>query len=301
MKKKTSTDAEKRMELTQHLGELRSRIIRSIWYLIVGAVIGYQFFPKFYDTLYKPLQVEQARQNRLRPATVNGEGRPVDLAKGAVPTKSEFDALVAEVKDQRTNPSAKPVMSIVFRSFAEPFLVKLKVSVILGFCLVLPFVLWELSQFITPALTPDEKKPMRMLVPLSSLLLILGIAVAYRTMFYAMTWFLSYLDDFPQPAVLMQDPNDYILFFVKMMAAFGLAFQLPVVLMGLAFAGLVTSKGLLKNWRWGVVLGAVGGIFTPSNDLISMAMLGIPLTSLYFISILLVRFVERMKEKNKKE
>ena len=61
-------------------------------------------------------------------------------------------------------------------------------------------------------------------------------------MFFAMRWFLSYLDDFPQPAVLMQDPNDYILFFVKMMAAFGLAFQLPVVLMGMAFVGLVSLE-----------------------------------------------------------
>ncbi len=297
--KRTPTNEEKRMELTEHLGELRSRIIRSLWYLILGAIIGYQLFPSFYGALYRPLSQEMAKQNRLRPPVVN-EGALLSVpAKGAVPTKDEYDHVVKDLQELRQNPPAKPVMSIVFRSFQEPFLVKLKVSMIFGFCLVLPLIFWELALFITPAMTPEEQKPLRLLVPLSALLLLGGVTVAYNTMFYAMHWFLSYLDDFPQPAVLMQDPNDYILFFVKMMAAFGIAFQLPVVLMGMAFAGLVTSKGLLKQWRWGIVLGALGGVFTPSNDVISMAMLGIPLTALYFLSILLVRAVERIKAKSK--
>ena len=295
--KRERTHEEKRMELTEHLGELRTRIIRSIWYLVIGSIIGYQFFPVFYGALYRPLSREMARQNKLRPAAVNVEVLTSTYAQKENPTKQEFDALVNDVKELQANPPAKPVMSIVFRSFQEPFLVKLKVGMIFGFCLVLPLVMWEIALFITPAMTPEEQKPLRMLIPLSAILLLGGITVAYNTMFYAMQWFLSYLEDFPQPAVLMQDPNDYILFFVKMMAAFGIAFQLPVVLMGLAFAGVVTSKGLLKQWRWGIVLGAAGGVFTPSNDLISMAMLGIPLTCLYFLSILLVKVVENMKAK----
>src|SRR5262249_21129474 len=149
-------------------------------------------------------------------------------------------------------------------------------------------------------LTPQERRPLRLLAPVSVLLLAFGVAVAYVTMFYAMRWFLSYLDDFPQPAVLMQDPNDYILFFVKMMAAFGVAFQLPVVLMGGAYVGLVTSKGLIKHWRWGVVVAALGGVFTPSNDLFSMALMSIPLLILYGGSIFLVMLIERIKAKDKK-
>ncbi|MBC7528667.1 MAG: preprotein translocase subunit TatC [Chthonomonadaceae bacterium] len=299
--KREKTVNEKRMELTEHLGELRIRIIRAFWYLIVGAIIGYQLFPRFYGMLYRPLSQEMARQNKTRPPIVNAGENKSRYAQGQIPTKSEHDALVNDVNELRQNPPAKPIMSIVFRSFQEPFLVKLKVSMIFGFCLVLPFILWELALFITPAMTPEEQKPLRFLIPLSALLLMGGVTVAYKTMFYAMQWFLSYLDDFPQPAVLMQDPNDYILFFVKMMAAFGIAFQLPVVLMGMAFAGIVTSKGLLKQWRWGIVLGALGGVFTPSNDLISMAMLGVPLTCLYFLSIILVRMVENMKAKAKRK
>ena len=289
---------DKRMELTEHLGELRTRIMRSIMYIIVGAIVAYQFFPLLYGALYRPLSQEMRRQNSARTDVVNVTRLESVEAKGAVPTKDEYDRLVRDLRSMRDNPPARPVMSIVFRNFHEPFMVRVSVSMIFGLVLVTPLVLWELALFITPALTPTERRPLRLLIPISIFLMAAGVAVAYTTMFYAMRWFLSYLDDFPQPAVLMQDPNDYILFFVKMMAIFGLAFQLPVVLMGGAFAGLITSNGLIKHWRWGFVIAALGGVFTPSNDLPSIALMSGPLLLLYFGSIVLVRFVERMKAKN---
>ena len=298
-KNDTRRDDDKRMELTEHLGELRSRIIRSLYYLVIGAIVAYQFFPMLYGTLYRPLSKEMQAQNRERRDVVNPNTLLSHIAKGPIPTKEEYDNVVKDLENLRDNPPARPVMSIVFRNFHEPFLVRISISMIFGFVLVIPLILWELALFITPALTVEERRPLRLLIPLSAFLLAVGILVAYQTMFYAMHWFLSYLDDFPQPAVLMQDPNDYILFFVKMMAAFGIAFQLPVVLMGGAFAGLITSKGLIKHWRWGFVLAALGGILTPSNDLPSIALMAIPLLMLYFGSIVLVRFVERMKAKSK--
>ena len=290
---------DKRMELTEHLGELRSRIMRSIMYAVVGAIIAYQFFPMLYGALYKPLSQEMNRQNTTRQNIVNPVLPLSHEAKGPVPTKEEFDNLYRDYLNLRDNPPARPVMSIVFRGFQEAFLVRVSVSMIFGLVLITPLVLWELAMFITPALTPTERRPLRLLIPVSVFLMASGIAVAYTTMFYAMHWFLSYLDDFPQPAVLMQDPNDYILFFVKMMAVFGLAFQLPVVLMGGAFAGLITSKGLIKHWRWGFVIAALGGVFTPANDMFSIALMAGPLLLLYFGSILLVKIVEKMKAKNK--
>lgn len=289
---------DKRMELTEHLGELRSRIVRSIMYAVVGAIIAYQFFPMLYGALYKPLMQEMTRQNHTRMSVVNSTPLLSLPAKGAIPTKEEYDRLVDDVHNVYENPPARPVMSIVFRGFQEAFLVRVSVSMIFGLVLITPLVLWELAMFITPALTPTERKPLRLLIPVSIFLMAAGVAVAYTTMFYAMHWFLSYLDDFPQPAVLMQDPNDYILFFVKMMAVFGLAFQLPVLLMGGAFIGLITSKGLIKHWRWGFVIAALGGVFTPANDMFSIALMSGPLLLLYFGSIVLVKIVEKMKAKN---
>jgi len=292
---------EKRMELTGHLAELRSRIIRSILYLVLGAILAYQFFPALYGFLYRPLEREMQRQNTEKVRLVDGETLVIPHATSNPPSKKDFDALADAVRWIQTHPVRTPVMSIVFRDFFEPFMVRLKISIIYGFILVLPLVVGEAAAFITPALTPQERRPLRLLLPVSVLLLIFGVTVAYCTMFFAMHWFLSYLDDFPQPAVLMQDPNTYILFFVKMMAAFGLAFQLPVVLMFGAFVGLITSKGLLKHWRWGVVIAALGGVFTPSNDLFSMALMSFPLLLLYGASIYLVKFVERMKARDREQ
>jgi Sec-independent protein secretion pathway component TatC len=126
-------------------------------------------------------------------------------------------------------------------------------------------------------------------------LMLAGALVAYITMFFAVGWFLGYLNNFPQPAILMQDPNDYILFLLKMMAAFAIAFQLPVVLMALAYAGLVTSKGLITQWKWGLVIACLGMVFTPANDPWSLALIAVALLILYFGSILLVKYIERTR------
>jgi len=297
---------DKRMELTEHLGELRTHIIRSLWYLVIGAVVCYNLFAPLYGAMYKPLEhelskriLEQSKKN------VRHEGKPdangdvliLPTAQHDPPTRAEFQQLVDAVEWVYEHPAARPYMGIVFQNFYEPFTVKVTIGVIFGFILTSPLVVREFALFLLPALTPAERKPLKALVPLSVFLLICGITVAYFTMFFAMGWFLSYLDDFPKGATLMQNPNDYILFFVKMMAAFGIAFQLPVVLMGGAFMGIITSKGLIKNWRWGVMIAFLGGLLTPSNDLMSWALMCGPLLILYFGSILLVKMVENSRAK----
>ena len=299
---------EKRMELTEHLGELRSRIIRSLWYLTIGACIAYYFFQPLFGLLQKPLEKEITRLNQAQvdrqikaqedlERKTSGNIIILPYATHDPPTKEEFNKLVDTMNWIRKHPVAIPMMGNVFHNFHEPFMVRLTIGVLTGFILVLPLVISELAMFISPALTPQEKKPLRMLVPLSVLLMIAGVAVAYATMFYAMNWFLSYLDDFPQPSVLMQDPQDYVTFFVKMMAAFALAFQLPVILMGGAFLGFVTSKGLIKHWRWGVIVAFLGGLLTPANDPMSWILMVVPLLLLYFGSIALVKWIEVVRAK----
>ena len=300
---------DKRMELTEHLGELRTHIIRSIWYLVIGAVIAYNFFGPLYGAMYRPLERELTQRNaaRLKKSVIHGRvtaanGTDVLILPKALhdpPTREEFQQLVDAIEWVHEHPSAAAYAGIMFKNFYEPFTVKVTIGVIFGLILTSPLVVREFSLFLLPAMTPAERKPLRVLVPLSILLLLFGITIAYFTMFSAMGWFLSYLDDFPKGAGLIQDPNDYIMFFVKMMAAFGIAFQLPVALMGGAFMGLVTSKSLIKNWRWGFMLALLGGLLTPGNDPMSWALMSGPMLLLYFGSIPLVKIVENSRAKQK--
>jgi sec-independent protein translocase protein TatC len=304
-------DDDKRMELTEHLQELRSRIMRSLVYLVAGAILAYCYFTPIYNFLKWPLDktirnVNDARIKRDIAATSGhtANGRDIfvlpDLIEPGKPVTAEkYNEMVRALDWMRHHPMSMPIMGDVFRGFHEMFLVQLQVSILIGFILAIPLVIWELAQFITPALTADERKPLRVLIPISIFLMLCGVTVAYLTLFFAMAWFVSFLDAFSSNAALLQSPNDYVMFFIKMMAAFAIAFQLPVVLMGGAYLGLVTSKGLIKNWRWGIVLAALGGLLTPSNDLPSMALMAIPLLMLYFGSIFLVRMVEGWKEKEK--
>ncbi|CEK15776.1 Sec-independent protein secretion pathway component TatC [Chthonomonas calidirosea] len=301
---KTPHYDEKRMELTEHLAELRMRIIRSLFYVLVGAILAYQVFTPIYNFLYQPLakQIDRLDKQRII-ANTTSANKIVFGSDGHIylpplhnpPTYQDIENLRELVIWGLQHPGQKPVIGDVFRNFHEMFLVRLKLSLLFGFILVIPFVLWEAAAFVLPALTPQERRPLRLMFPISVFLLLFGVVVAYITMFYAMGWFLSYLSDFPPGATLMQDPNDYIVFMVKMMAAFGVAFQLPVVLMAGTYLGIVNSKSLIKQWRWGVLIAVVGGLLTPSNDIISWTLMVIPLLVLYFGSYFLVRLVEWIK------
>jgi sec-independent protein translocase protein TatC len=289
------------MELTEHLGELRTRILRSIMYLVVGAVIAYQFFAPIYAILYQPLKQEIDRQNKTREKAVTKEAFELPPIPVGEPTREDFIKLRKSVEwlyAQRENVNGN-FSGGVFRNPWEPFMLKLTMSIIFGFLLVSPLVLWELGMFIAPALTPQERRPLRMMLPIAVLMMMSGVGVAYFVMPHAMRWFLSYMADFPPPNSLLQQPNDYIMFFLKMMAVFGLAFQLPVVLTAGAFVGIVTSKGLVKGWRYGVLLSALSALFIPTNDIISMLAISFSILVLYFGSIFLVKIVERMKAKQK--
>lgn len=181
-------------------------------------------------------------------------------------------------------------IKLVFRHFTEGFFLQMQVSVISGFSLASPFLLWELWGFISPALTAQEKRPMRWVFPLALSLFAGGVTLAYFIMTKCVEWFLSYV---PVGVEMLQDLGVYLLFLVKMCLAFGLAFELPVLLMFLAKIGLVNSASMRQYWRQavvGIMLGAA--ILTPSNDPFSMIMMAVPMGLLYLASIWLVKFVE---------
>lgn len=250
------SDDEKRMELTEHLGELRTRIIRSVLYLVVGSIICYFMFTPIYGFLFAPMRV-----------ALNG---------------------------------AHVEWRIVFPHFTAPFFVVLQVSMVSGLILAAPCILLELWGFIAPALTHEERRPMRYAAPMAIVLFFSGVALAYWVARLAINWFLSYLVWFPKGAVIYQDPKTYVLFMLKLMAAFGGVFQLPVVLVFLAWIGLLKAETMKKGWRHAVVgISVVGLVVTPSNDAFTMLVMIVPVIALYIASIWLVALVERRRARDR--
>jgi len=181
-------------------------------------------------------------------------------------------------------------------TFPEAFVIRMEISIVAGLILALPLLTFEAWGFVSPGLTPDERKPIRWIAPLSAVLFMAGVTLCYYVLPVAFNWLASYV---PEDAELRPSVQGSILFTVKMLLAFGIVFELPVFLVLLAKVGIVDSKMLRDNWRYAVVLASiVAAVATPSNDAFTMLVMAVPVVCLYFFSIVLVAAVERTRPKS---
>lgn len=235
---------DREVELSEHLDELRTRLIRSVIYIGLGAVIAWFLYDCIYGLLTKPI--------------------------------------ASALKDLGTH--------FMVTRITECFMIRCQISLVGGLILALPLVTLEAWGFVTPALSKEERKPLRWIAPLTVLLFVGGVALAYAILPIGMKWFASYV---PKNVDLRPTISENILFTIKMLLSFGLVFELPVVLMFLGKLGIVSSKMLKSTWRYGVVVVAiVAAVATPSNDAFSMLAMAVPLVFLYLASIWLVKIVE---------
>ena len=178
------------------------------------------------------------------------------------------------------------------RNISDAFLLRMQVCFLAGLMVALPLVTLELWGFIAPALTREERRPVAFLAPFSVLLFLAGVGTAYACLPATYTWMAGFITDIPF-GTLFQDPQQYMLLTVKILLAFGIAFQLPIILLFLARIGLITAELMTKYWRHATVLVAItAAVLTPSNDPLTMLMMGIPMGGLYLLSIGLVRAYE---------
>jgi sec-independent protein translocase protein TatC len=160
-----------------------------------------------------------------------------------------------------------------------PFFVPLKVALMAAFLIALPYILYQVWRFIAPGLYEHEKRWVFPLVASSLMLFFCGMAFAYFAVFPVVFGFIT--ASAPVGVAVMTDIDKYLSFVLSMFVAFGLAFQVPVVVVVLVKMGLVTIAKL-KEIRPYVIVGAfvVGAIFTPP-DVVSQFMLAMPLWLLY--------------------
>ncbi len=180
---------------------------------------------------------------------------------------------------------------LLFTSPTEPMMVTLKLSFIVGFILALPIVIYHVWAFMAPALFEREKKVLIPAVAGAFALFLLGVAMAY---FLVLPLGLRFLLGFQTQALSpMITIGEYLRFATRLILAFGVIFELPLVCLLLASLGLIDA-GTLRRFRRHSVVGVaiVSSILTPADVGTMLMMMG-PLLVLYEISIFLVAMVDR--------
>jgi sec-independent protein translocase protein TatC len=187
--------------------------------------------------------------------------------------------------------------------FAAPaalFMAYLKLSLLGGLVLSLPFILYQLWAFVAPGLYARERRYGLLFVVSSCVLFVCGSLFGFRFAFApAFEYFLSFAGPvggaaFQVTPTVMVD--DYMSFVIQMLVAFGLIFELPVLVFFLSIAGIIDHKFLIGYWRHFVVVAfIVGAIFSPP-DVMSQCMLALPMLVLYLVSIGIAFFFAKKRQ-----
>jgi sec-independent protein translocase protein TatC len=197
--------------------------------------------------------------------------------------------------------AGEPDRKMIFTGLTEAFFTYVKVSFWAAICVSFPVVAVQIWKFVAPGLYKNEKRAFLPYICATPILFLMGAALAYFVVIpYAFRFFLS----FETPGVngslpIVSEPkvNEYLSLVMTLLLAFGVAFQLPVLLTLMARAGIITSQGLISKWRYACVgMFAVAAVLTPP-DVVSQTSLAVPLMLLYVLSIFSCRWVEKQRAK----
>ena len=174
---------------------------------------------------------------------------------------------------------------------AEPFLTAMKVSLMAGFALALPVVLWQLWSFLAPAVEAHAERLVLTFVAVATLLLVAGVAFGY---FLVLPKAISFLTNFDQNQFNIQiRAKDYYSFVLTVLFAVGLVFELPIFILALVRLDVLTTQTLRSNRRLGYFIVAVIAVLLPGIDPVTTTMEAVPLVVLFEASIWLAVLMER--------
>lgn len=242
-------------------------------------------------------------------ATPAGSTRPVaaepGTAPGAVPLERNLDATdepvpMNELLSQVPEPAQFQPQLQLKRTQAglnshqveEPFMIYIKAALVVGAIISSPMIFYYLWGFVAAGLYPHERKYVYMYLPFSVGLFISGVALAF---FAVLRYVLEFLLDFNSALNVDLEPrlSYYISFVLLLPLGFGIAFQLPLVMLFLQRIGLIETSAYEKSWRIAVLVIAVLSMVLTPADPYSMILLMVPLVALYFLGIGLCRFMPR--------
>ena len=246
---------ERSMPLLDHLIELRSRLLTSAIAILVLFFICYYFAPDLYNFLVAPLA-----------------------------------DVLEKMGGQRR---------LIFTALHEAFFTYIKVAFFAALFLSFPFIAIQIWIFIAPGLYKNEKKAFAPFLIATPILFFMGGALVYYFIFpLAWSFFLSFESVGGAGALPIQleaKVDQYLSLVMRLIFAFGLCFELPVVMTLLGRVGMVTSKGMKEKRKYAIVLAFVAAAILTPPDVISQIGLALPTMLLYEISIISVKIVEKKR------
>jgi len=185
-------------------------------------------------------------------------------------------------------------IELVFIEMTEGLGTYMKVCLVSGIILAMPYIMYHFLMYITPALTRQERKMVLLILPWITLMFLGGVYFGYQYLIPPATKFLlSFSAEIAEPQIRI---GNYISFIARLLLAIGLAFELPVVTTFLAKVGVISSKWLADRRRIMIIVAFIlGAIITPTIDPINQSIVAGTLIVLYEISIWLAKLVQKKK------
>lgn len=242
------------MPLREHLAELRQRLVWCVVAVVIGFAIGFAVHTPVFDVLIAPYC-----------------NLPEQLRAGS-------DAIADDCTLQ------------VFDVLGAFFL-RLKAAAVVAVIVAAPVVAYQLWRFVTPGLRPVERKYALPFVIISQVLFASGAVFSYFVLPRALNVLLSFAGD---NVTSLMGANEYLGFLLHLMIGFGIAFEVPLILITLVLMGVIGVEGL-RRWRRHAIFGSfVGAAFvTPTTDPVTMTLMAAPLILFYEVSVLVARLVRR--------
>jgi len=297
---------EDRLSVVDHLDELRTRLMVCGAALVVAFGICFWQNQPLLKLLNSPLPSSaQTAANHLSGLTSDSVKESRDLAGTAAAFKrlalssdlslqdrALFELAAGRLQDAaRVLPQSTPKKLPITIGVGEPFTTTLTVCAYFALLFTLPLLLYEAYAFVIPALSPHER---RMAVPImlaAPVLFLIGVAFAYLIVLPPAVRFLQGYNSSNFDALVQAKP--LYSFEILTMAGIGLAFQLPLGLLGLQRAGIINGSTLTRNWRYAIVIIAVIAAAMPGADPVTTGLETLPLVILFLVSIVMLKYADR--------
>jgi len=290
-----------RAPLLEHLVELRTRLIRCMVAVFVAFILCFAFSTQAFTLLLHPFYVAAGLLAVRAQGAASGPA-PGDLTHQALAmlneTKNMFMVL-AGMKDLPPVPGQ--VTKLVFTAPLEFFFTKVKLAGLGAVALSFPVLAQQIYAFVAPGLYKRERRAFLPFLVASPLLFVAGAAMVYFMIMPFLLWFSLSQQIVAVKGIsveLLPKVSEYFDQVLTLLLAFGLGFQLPVILTLLGMAGLVNSKMLMSGWRFAVAGVVVVAAFITPPDPISQILLSVPVVGLYFASVGCVWLIERGRKKD---